>query len=99
MRPCTAFQQRIAKIGPSSNEGLKYRDIEIVKFEYGKCCAHFFRGSIYMLEPVWYFFKKFLILVHCGVPKAFSSMSLVLSKSIEQRYIIHAEKIIYLYVL
>ena len=52
MRPCTAFQQRIAKIGPSSNEGLNYRDIEIVKYEYGKCCAHFFRGSIYMLEPV-----------------------------------------------
>ena len=54
MRPCTAFQQKIAKIGPSSNEGLKYRDIESVKFEHGKCCAHFFRGSIYILEPVCY---------------------------------------------
>ena len=35
LRPCTAFQQRIAKIGPSSNESLKYRDIAIVKFESG----------------------------------------------------------------
>ena len=51
-KPCTAFQQKIVKIGPSSNEGLKYRDIEIVTFEYGKCCAHFFRGSMYILEPV-----------------------------------------------
>ena len=47
-----SLSAKIAKIGPSSNEGLKYRDIESVKFEYGKCCAHFFRGSIYILEPV-----------------------------------------------
>ena len=31
------------EIGPSSNEGLKYRDIESVKFEYGK----FFSGVRY----------------------------------------------------
>ena len=58
LRPCTAFQQRIAKIGTSSNEGLKYRDIEIVRFEYGKCCAHFLRGSIYIFEPVCYLALK-----------------------------------------
>ena len=49
-----AFQQRVVKKGPSSNEGLKYRDIAIVKFESGPCCAHFLRGSIYILEPVCY---------------------------------------------
>ena len=45
------------EIGPSSNEGLKYRDIESVKFECGKCCTHLFRGSIYIHEPVCYFAK------------------------------------------
>ena len=40
------------KIGPSSNEVLKYRDIEIVKFEFGPCCYHFLRGTIYILKPV-----------------------------------------------
>ena len=30
----------ILKIGPSSNESLKYRDIAIVKFESGPCCPH-----------------------------------------------------------
>ena len=61
------------EIGPSSNEGLKYRDIESVKFEYGKCCAHFFRGSIYILEPVdtGHFFNTSLIqgLVFKGIVK------------------------------
>ena len=42
----------IVKIGPSSNEGLKYRDIEIVKFESGPCCYHFFRGTIYIFKPL-----------------------------------------------
>ena len=44
--------KNIVKIGPSSNEGLKYRDIEIVKFESGPYCYHFFKGSIYILKPV-----------------------------------------------
>ena len=35
LRPCTAFQRRIVKIGPSSNESLKYRDTAIAKFESG----------------------------------------------------------------
>ena len=46
------------KIGPSSNEVLKYRDIEIVKFESGPCCYHFFRGYIYILKPVWYLVRS-----------------------------------------
>ena len=40
LRPCTAFQRRIAKIGPSSNESLKYREFAIVKFESGPWCSH-----------------------------------------------------------
>ena len=36
------------KIGPSSNESLKYKDIEIVKFESGPCCSHFFRGTYHI---------------------------------------------------
>ena len=40
LRPCTAFQRRIAKIGPSSNESLRYGESAIIKFGSGTCCPH-----------------------------------------------------------
>ena len=39
-------------MGPSSNDGLKYTDIAIVKFESGPCCYHLVRGSICILKPL-----------------------------------------------
>ena len=40
LRPCTAFQRRIAKIGPSSNESLRHGEFAIIKFGSGTCCPH-----------------------------------------------------------
>ena len=61
--PSTAFQQKIVKIGPSSNESLEYKDIEIVKFESGPCCYHSGVSYTYLNQCVKHSWPKLKIVL------------------------------------